>query len=51
MGRKPYRGRRDATKYPGFRHTKLVNRGWHTFFTGGPYDSRLMVPFRNRSDE
>jgi predicted acyl esterase len=34
----------DAAKYPGFRHTKLVNRGWHTIFTGGKYDSRLMVP-------
>jgi len=41
----------DAAKYPGFRHTKLVNRGWHTIFTGGRYDSHLMVPLRNRGDE
>jgi predicted acyl esterase len=34
----------DAAKYPAFRHTKLVNRGWHTIFTGGPYDSCLTVP-------
>jgi predicted acyl esterase len=34
----------DAAKYPGFRHSRLVNRGEHTIFTGGPYDSHLMVP-------
>jgi predicted acyl esterase len=34
----------DAAKYPAFRHTRLVNRGWHTIFTGGSYDSCLTVP-------
>jgi uncharacterized protein len=34
----------DAARYPAFRHLKLVNRGWHTIFTGGPYDSCLVVP-------
>jgi len=34
----------DAAKYPGFGHRKLVNRGWHTIFTGGSYDSCLTVP-------
>jgi predicted acyl esterase len=34
----------DAARYPAFRHGKLVNRGWHTIFTGGPYDSCLVVP-------
>ena len=38
----------DAAKYPAFRHRRLVNRGWHTIFTGGPYDSCLAVPL-NRS--
>jgi len=41
----------DAVKYPAFRHEKLVNRGWHTIFTGGKFDSVLIVPCRNRSDE
>ena len=34
----------DAARYPGFRHRKLVNRGRHTIFTGGRYDSYLTVP-------
>jgi uncharacterized protein len=34
----------DAARYPAFRHRKLVNRGCHTIFTGGPYDSSLVVP-------
>ena len=34
----------DAARYPAFHHRKLVNRGWHTIFTGGPYDSCLSVP-------
>ena len=34
----------DAARYPAFGHRKLVNRGWHTIFTGGPYDSHLTVP-------
>lgn len=36
----------DAAKYPAFRHPKLVNRGWHTIFTGERYDSHLTVPFK-----
>jgi hypothetical protein len=39
----------DADRYPAFGHCKLVNRGLHTIFTGGPYDSSLAVP-RNRSE-
>jgi AraC-like DNA-binding protein len=31
-------------RYPAFRHVRLVNRGWHTIFTGGQYDSCLTVP-------
>jgi predicted acyl esterase len=34
----------DAAKYPALAHDTLVNRGWHTIFTGGPYDSSLTVP-------
>jgi predicted acyl esterase len=34
----------DAARYPAFRHSKLVNRGWHSIFTGGSYDSGLAVP-------
>jgi predicted acyl esterase len=34
----------DAARYPAFRHCKLVNRGLHTLFTGGSYDSCLTVP-------
>jgi uncharacterized protein len=37
----------DAAKYPAFGHRKLVNRGWHTIFTGGPHDSCLTVPLNN----
>jgi predicted acyl esterase len=34
----------DAARYPAFGHRKLVNHGFHTIFTGGPYDSSLAVP-------
>ncbi|MGC2398523.1 MAG: CocE/NonD family hydrolase [Acidobacteriaceae bacterium] len=34
----------DAAKYPAFGHHKLVNRGLHTIFTGGSYDSHLVIP-------
>ena len=34
----------DAAGYPAFGHQKLVNRGWHTIFTGKQYDSYLAVP-------
>ena len=34
----------DAAKYPAFAHRKVVNRGLHTIFTGGKYDSRLVIP-------
>lgn len=34
----------DAARYPAFGHRKLVNRGWHTVFTGARYDSCLAVP-------
>jgi predicted acyl esterase len=34
----------DAAKYPAFDHGKLLNRGLHTIFTGGSYDSRLIIP-------
>lgn len=34
----------DTAKNPAFGHRKLVNRGWHTIFTGGQYDSCLAVP-------
>jgi predicted acyl esterase len=35
----------DAASYPAFRHRRLVNRGWHTIFTGGPHDSHLTIPW------
>jgi predicted acyl esterase len=35
---------RDAAKYPAFRHARTVNRGVHTIFAGGTYDSYLLVP-------
>jgi len=38
----------DAARYPAFGHRKLVNRGLHTIFTGGPYDSSLAVPLNHR---
>jgi len=41
----------DAAKYPAFGHRQLLNRGLHTIFTGGPYDSCLAVPLNNRSPE
>ena len=34
----------DAARYPSFGHGKLVNRGWHIIFAGGPHDSCLAVP-------
>jgi predicted acyl esterase len=34
----------DAAKYPAFGHRELVNHGLHTIFTGGRYDSHLVVP-------
>jgi predicted acyl esterase len=34
----------DGAKYPAFGHRELVNRGLHTVFTGGPYDSCLAIP-------
>jgi predicted acyl esterase len=37
----------DAAKCPAFRHGRLVNRGLHTIFTGGPYESCLTVPLNN----
>ena len=40
----------DAGKYPAFGHRKLVNQGWHTIFTGGPYDSSLTVALNKRTD-
>ncbi len=39
----------DAAKYPGFGHRKLVNRGLHTIFTGGRYDSNLVIPVNQSS--
>lgn len=41
----------DAARYPAFSHHMLVNRGWHTIFTGGPYDSYLVVPLNNLSSQ
>lgn len=38
----------DAARYPAFGHRKLVNRGLHTIFTAGPYDSSLAVPLNHR---
>jgi predicted acyl esterase len=34
----------DAAKYPAFGHRKLENRCVHTIFTGGRYDSHLVIP-------
>jgi predicted acyl esterase len=39
----------DAAKYPAFGHHKLVNRGLHTIFTGGRYDSHLVIPVNHSS--
>jgi predicted acyl esterase len=41
----------DAARYPAFGHRQLVNRGCHTIFTGGPYDSCLVVPLNNRGSQ
>jgi hypothetical protein len=40
---------RDAARYPAFRHRQLVNRGMHSIFTGGQYDSCLAVPLKKSS--
>jgi hypothetical protein len=40
---------RDAARYPAFGHRELVNRGLHTIFTGGTYDSCLAIPL-NKSE-
>jgi uncharacterized protein len=40
----------DAARYPAFGHSELLNRGWHTIFTGGAHDSCLTVPL-NKSQE
>jgi predicted acyl esterase len=40
---------RDAARYPAFGHRELVNRGLHTIFTGGAYDSCLAIPL-NKSE-
>ena len=34
----------DADRYPAFRHRETVNRGSHTIFAGGAYDSYLELP-------
>jgi hypothetical protein len=39
----------DAAKYPAFGHRRLVNRGLHTIFTGGRYDSHLVIPVNQSS--
>ena len=36
----------DGAKYPAFGHRKLVNRGRHTIFAGGQYDSCLVAPLK-----
>ncbi len=41
----------DAARYPAFRHQKLVNRGWHSIFTGGSHDSCLTVPMDNGTSD
>jgi uncharacterized protein len=38
----------DAASYPAFGHRKLVNRGWHTVFTGGRFDSCIIVPLNDQ---
>ena len=40
---------RDAARYPAFGHRELVNRGLHTIFTGGTYDSFRPMPKRSKS--
>jgi predicted acyl esterase len=39
----------DAANYPAFGHRAVVNRGLHTIFTGGRYDSFLAIPL-NKSE-
>ena len=34
----------DAARYPAFRHARTVNRGEHSIYTGGQYDSHLLIP-------
>jgi hypothetical protein len=41
----------DAARYPAFGHRQLVNRGCHAIFTGGPYDSCLVVLVNNRGSQ
>jgi putative CocE/NonD family hydrolase len=40
----------DAARYPAFRHHKLVNGGVHTLYTGGQYDSCLIVPLNAKDN-
>jgi predicted acyl esterase len=39
----------DAAKYPAFGHRELVNHGRHSIFTGGRYDSHLVIPANQSS--
>ncbi|MGA3093266.1 MAG: CocE/NonD family hydrolase C-terminal non-catalytic domain-containing protein [Terriglobales bacterium] len=39
----------DAAGYPAFGHRNLVNRGLHTIFTGGQFDSCLVIPINQSS--
>lgn len=34
----------DGAKYPAFKHKNTVNRGKHSIYCGGRYDSHLLVP-------
>ena len=40
----------DAAKYPAFGHRKVVNRGFHSIFTGERYDSFLTIPLNHRAE-
>jgi hypothetical protein len=35
---------RDGARHPGFRLRGTINRGYHTIYTGGRFDSHLLVP-------
>lgn len=35
---------RDMTGHPRISYTRLVNRGVHTLYAGGKYDSHLLLP-------
>ncbi|HYB04433.1 MAG TPA: CocE/NonD family hydrolase, partial [Nitrososphaerales archaeon] len=37
----------DADRYPAFKHEPTVNQGWHSIYTGGSYDSDLLMPVVN----